>query len=429
MALEDRAVELLRQLIRHRTVNPPGDERALQEELAAEFERAGFEVSLLGRTPERPNLVARLRGEADGPVLGLLSHVDTVLADPAEWSRDPWSGDLVDGVVWGRGAQDMKSQTAAECAAALELAESGWRPAHGDLLVLVVVDEETGGEDGAIWLTENHPDLVRCDFLLNEGAGTVIPHGDDRLYGVCIAEKGVFRFSITTRGAAGHASMPNVADNALPKLAPLLEALASRRPSPDLTEAPQKLLSSLGLEDVEALRTVNPALAGFAEPMASVTFAPTIISAGEKINVIPSRAVLKVDCRVPPGHGRETAERRLAEVLDGVADGVEFEVEWLEEVIGNGSPAASPLMDAIAGWVQTEDPGAHVVPTMLPAYTDSRAFRDAFPECVAYGFFPQREMTLGEMWPLVHGKDERIAAADVGFAARAYTAIARELLA
>lgn len=427
MGLEDRAVGLLQQLIRHRTVNPPGNERALQEELAAEFQQAGFEVSLLGRAPERPNLVARLRGAADGPVLGLLSHVDTVLADPAEWQRDPWSGDLVDGEVWGRGAQDMKSQTAAECAAALQLAESGWRPAHGDLLVIVVVDEETGGEDGAIWLTENHPELVRCDFLLNEGGGTVIPHGDERLYGVCIAEKGVFRFSLTTRGAAGHASMPNVADNALPKLVPLIEALASRRPSPDLTEAPQALLSSLGVADVEGLRAINPALAAFAEPMASVTFAPTIVSASEKINVIPSKAVLKVDCRVPPGHGRETAERRLLEVLDGAGDG--YEVAWLEEVIGNGSPAASPLMDAIATFLGQEDPGARVVPTMLPAYTDSRAFRDAFPECVAYGFFPQRAMNLAEMWPLVHGKDERIAAADVGFAARAYTSIALELLA
>jgi acetylornithine deacetylase/succinyl-diaminopimelate desuccinylase-like protein len=426
MALEDRAVELLRQLIRHRTVNPPGDERVLQEELAAILRGAGFEVELRGRTPERPNLVARLRGAADGPVLGLLSHVDTVLADPAEWQRDPWSGDLVDGEVWGRGAQDMKSQTAAEVAAALDLAESGWRPARGDLLVIVVVDEETGGEDGAIWLTEHHPELVRCDYLLNEGAGTVIPHGDERLYGVCTAEKGVFRFSLTTRGAAGHASMPNVADNALPKLVPLLDALATRRPQEDLTEAPRALLGALGVDSVEALRAVNPALAAFAEPMASVTFAPTIISAGTKINVIPSAATLKVDCRVPPGHGRETAERRLLEVLGG-ADG--FELTWLEEVVGNGSPTESPLMDAIRTWIGAEDAGARVVPTMLPAYTDSRAFRDAFPECVAYGFFPQREMTLGQMWPLVHGKDERIAAADVGFAARAYRAIAEELLA
>jgi acetylornithine deacetylase/succinyl-diaminopimelate desuccinylase-like protein len=428
MALEDRAVGLLRQLIRHRTVNPPGDERALQEELAAELTAAGFEVSLVGRTPERPNLVARLRGVEEGPVLGLLSHVDTVLADPSEWQRDPWSGDLVDGEVWGRGAQDMKSQTAAECAAALDLAASGWRPARGDLLVIVVVDEETGGEEGAIWLTESHPELVRCDYLLNEGGGTVIPHGSDRLYGVCIAEKGVFRLQLTTRGAAGHASMPNVADNALPKLAPLLSALATRRPSLDLTEAPRTLLSALGFEDLEAVRAANPALAAFVEPMVSVTFAPTIISAGEKINVIPSRARLKVDCRVPPGHGRETAEKRLLEVLGDAAEGIAYEVDWLEQVVGNGSPAASPLMDAITAFLAAEDPGARVVPTMLPAYTDSRAFRDAFPECVAYGFFPQREMTLGEMWPLVHGKDERIKAADVGFAARAYRSIALELL-
>jgi acetylornithine deacetylase/succinyl-diaminopimelate desuccinylase-like protein len=427
MALEARAVALLQQLIRHRTVNPPGDERVLQEELAGQFAEAGFEVTLVGRTPERPNLVARLRGAEDGPVLGLLSHVDTVLADPSEWARDPWSGDLVDGEVWGRGAQDMKSQTAAESAAAIELALGGWRPARGDLLVLVVVDEETGGEDGAIWLTENHPDLVRCDYLLNEGAGTVIPHGDERLYGVCTAEKGVFRFSLTTRGRAGHASMPNVADNALPKLVPLLDALASRRPSEDLTEAPQALLSALRLDSIDALRAVNPALAGFAEPMASVTFAPTIISAGTKINVIPSSATLTVDCRVPPGHGKETAHARLLEVLGEHAGGA-YELTWLEEVVGNGSPTASPLMDAIRTWVEREDPGSRVVPTMLPAYTDSRAFRDAFPECVAYGFFPQREMSLGEMWPLVHGKDERIAAADVGFAARAYTSIALELL-
>lgn len=425
MALEDRAVGLLQQLIRHRTVNPPGDERAVQEELAQQLQAAGFEVTLLGRTPQRPNLVARLRGGADGPVLGLLSHVDTVLADPAEWRHDPWSGALVDGEVWGRGAQDMKSQTAAEVAAAIDLAESGWRPARGDLLVLVVVDEETGGRDGAIWLTETHPDAVRCDYLLNEGAGSVIPHGDERLYGVCTAEKGVFRFTLTARGAAGHASMPNMGDNALPKLAPALAALGTARPQPDITDAPRALLAALQLDDLDALRAVNPGLAAFADPMTSVTFAPTIISAGQKINVLPSAAQMKVDCRVPPGHGRDTARRRLTEVA-GDLDGLEL--SWDEEVVGNGSPMDTPLWDAIERWVTTEEPGARVVPTMLPAYTDSRAFRDAFPACVAYGFFPQRDKTLFEMWPLVHGKDERISAADVGWAAGAYRAIAQELL-
>ena len=205
--LQQDATALLQRLIRSNTVNPPGAERDLQERLAADLRDAGFEVDLLGAVPERPNLVARLRGAADGPTLCLLSHVDTVLAKPEEWTHDPWSGDLADGFLWGRGALDMKSQTAAEVTAALSLARSGWRPARGDLLVVVVVDEEVGGELGAIWICEHHPEKVRCDYLLNEGAGAVIPYDGERYYGVCVAEKGVFRFRLTTDGVAGHASI------------------------------------------------------------------------------------------------------------------------------------------------------------------------------------------------------------------------------
>src|SRR5204863_5299425 len=179
-------------------VNPPGRERPAQELLAGFLSDAGLECELLAKDDERPNLVARLKGAEPGPVLGYLSHVDTVLADPADWSHDPWSGDLADGCVWGRGALDMKSQTAAEVAAALSLARSGWRPAHGDLIVVVVVDEEVGGELGAIWLCDEHPDLVRCDYLINEGAGAIFPYDGERYYGVCVAEKGVFRFRLTT---------------------------------------------------------------------------------------------------------------------------------------------------------------------------------------------------------------------------------------
>jgi acetylornithine deacetylase/succinyl-diaminopimelate desuccinylase-like protein len=263
--LQAETTELLRRLLRHKTVNPPGDERPLQEELARDLAQAGFEVELVGRTEARPNLVARLRGTADGPALCMLSHCDTVLADPEDWQHDPWSGDLVDGEVWGRGAQDMKSQTAAEVAAAISLAREGWRPARGELLVVVVVDEETGGEEGAIWLTETHPEKVRCDYLLNEGAGTVIPHDGGRLYGVCVAEKGVFRFTLTARGAAGHASMPNIADNALLKLVPLIDALGRRRPSFDVTETPRAFLAALGTT-YEELRERDPLLAAVLEP-------------------------------------------------------------------------------------------------------------------------------------------------------------------
>src|SRR3954468_1423002 len=416
---------LLQELIRFDTVNPPGNERPAQEHLAATLRDAGFEVELLGRTEERPNLVARLRGQAGGPTLCLLSHVDTVYATPGEWSHDPWSGDVEDGCIWGRGALDMKSQTAAEVAAAVGLAREGWRPARGDLLVVVVVDEETGGAEGARWICERHPDLVRCDYLLNEGAGTVIPYDGDRVYGVCIAEKGVFRFILRTDGVAGHASIPKIGDNALLKLAPLLAAMGSRQPEFDLTDAPRALMEGLGVADLDELRGKDAVLAMLVEPMLDVTLAPTMAHASDKINVIPASAELQVDCRVPPGHGRELTERRIREVLG--EDG--YTVEFSEQVVGNSSPVETPLMDAIRAWVHENDSEARVIPTILPGFTDSRTFRDAFPECTAYGFFPQRHMTLYETAPLIHSADERIDVRDLGFAATFFRDVAKTVLA
>lgn len=428
--VERHAAELLARLVRHNTVNPPGNERAAQEELAADLQAAGFEVTLVGRTEPRPNLVARLRGHADGPVLGLLSHVDTVLAKPEEWRHDPWSGEVIDGELWGRGALDMKSQTAAEVAAGIALAREGWRPARGDLLIIAVVDEEVGGADGAIWMCEHHPDLVRCDWLLNEGAGAVIPHDGGRLYGVCVAEKGVHRFRVTTRGTAGHASNPRLGDNALLKLAPLIGALGERQPDFDVTEGPARLLADLGFDAgdphgaLAALRAKDPFLALVVEPSLGITFSPTIARASEQINVIPSEASVDVDCRTPPGIGEEVVRRRVAECLG--QDG--YEVELIERVVGNGSAVDTPLMDAISGWMAREDPEGRTVPVVLPAFTDSRTFRDAFPECVAYGFFPMVHTSLYEMWPRIHGADERIDVRDLGVAARCYRDIARELL-
>ena len=171
-ALQEETADVLARLIQFNTVNPPGDERACQEWLRDYLTEAGLECELDGTEPERPNLVATLAGEQPGPVLGYLSHVDTVLADAEDWTHDPWSGEIHDGYLWGRGALDMKSQTAAEAVAAARLARDGWRPARGALKVFSVVDEETGGVKGAKWLCENRPDLARADYLLNEGAGT-----------------------------------------------------------------------------------------------------------------------------------------------------------------------------------------------------------------------------------------------------------------
>jgi acetylornithine deacetylase/succinyl-diaminopimelate desuccinylase-like protein len=426
----DEAVALLRELLRVNTSNPPGNETAAQRLLVAPLRLAGFEVELVGPDPERLNLVARLGGREPGPVLGLLSHVDTVTADPRGWAHDPWSGALADGCVWGRGALDMKSQTAAEVVAACTLAREGWRPAEGDLLVISVADEEVGGT-GAAWVCAERPDLVRCDYLLNEGGGVALDMNGERIYEVSTAEKGVFRFTLVTEGTAGHASVPDGADNALLKLAPLLDALAIGGTGWRLTPSSRAYLTGLGVEvdhDAEAalsaLRERSPELARFTEPMLRVTLAPTMVEGSRAMNVIPDEARLHVDCRVPPGMDEPDVLRQVSEVLP--PDG--YRLEFTERVVGTESPPESKLMDALRDWVGTTDPGARCLPSMSTGYTDSHAFRAAFPECMAYGFFPQRHMTAEEVESLEHARNERIDVRDLALAVDCYRSVTRSLL-
>ena len=430
MRLQEEAVDVLSALIRFDTVNPPGNERAAAEWLATYLRDAGLETELVGAAPERPNLVATLAGEESGPSLGYLGHLDTVLADPADWTHDPWGAEVVDGVLYGRGAVDMKNQVAAEAVALARLAREGWRPPRGSVKLFAVADEEVGSKLGGQWLTRERPDLARVDYLLNEGGGGHFTHGGRRHYGVGVAEKGTFRFKVIGRGTAGHASVPGVADNALLKLAPVLARFGEAPPAFAMTDEPRELLRTLGLDPgdpvaaLAALRAEDPRLAAMLEPLTQVTFAPTRISASEKINVIPARAELEVDCRAPAGLEREEVIALVREVL-----GETLEIEFFEHVVGNRSPTGSPLMDAIGDWIGQADPGAGTVPWVLPAFTDSRWWRDAFPECVAYGFFPMRRMDLFEWWPLLHAADERIPVDDLGYATEFFTWLPRTLLA
>jgi acetylornithine deacetylase/succinyl-diaminopimelate desuccinylase-like protein len=431
--LAKEAKHLLRSLIRFDTVNPPGNERPAQELLAGYLQAAGFQCELLGAEPGRPNLLARLRGAAEGPTLCYLGHVDTVLANPADWRHDPWSGEIGDGFLWGRGALDMKSQVAAEVAAAAAIARSGWRPARGELLIAAVVDEETGGELGARWLTSTHPDKVRCDMLVNEGAGQHFDYAARRYYGVCCAEKGVYRFTVTTSGAAAHASMPRMGENALLKMAPVLERLATRQPSYAPVEQALAFLRGLGEDDGDVagalgrIGAIDARLLTLFEPMFGVTFTPTKIAASEKINVIPASAELRVDCRVPPGMGEREVRAAIAEVL-GDAGELGARIEFTEQIAGNASTDDSLLMSTIRDWIAERDPDAAVLPVVLPAFTDSRHFRDAFPDCVAYGFFPQYHQSLPDAWPLIHGADERIDLRDLTFATEFFAQLALRLL-
>jgi acetylornithine deacetylase/succinyl-diaminopimelate desuccinylase-like protein len=429
------AVDLLGRLIRMNTVNPPGDEAAGQEFLKGTLMAAGFECELLAAEPGRPNLIARLRGEGDGPTLTLLGHMDTVRADPDEWSFDPWAGDLVDGWVRGRGALDMKGQVAAEAAACVALGGSGWRPPSGELLLVITADEEVGGGLGAHWLCREHPDKVRSDYVVNEGGGGLIEIGGRRLYTLSVGEKGIFRMRLRTRGRAGHASLPRIGDNALLRAAGYVAAL-SEQPPPEPSEVGEALLEKLlgepyvGAQGVRAglerVRAEQPLLADYlVEPMLGVTLTPTIAEGGKKANVIPSEAEALIDCRVPPGYDRDEALRRLRDLI---GDG-DYEVEFSEAVVGSRSAIESPLTDAVRDWLAEVDPGAELAPTVMPGFSDSNPFRAAFPEAVVYGFCPHREIDLLGATPLIHAPDERVPASDIELAAGFFYELPRRLLA
>jgi acetylornithine deacetylase/succinyl-diaminopimelate desuccinylase-like protein len=429
------AVDLLGRLIGMNTVNPPGNEAVAQEFLRGTLMASGFECELLAAEPGRPNLVARLRGEREGPTLALLGHVDTVRADPEEWSFDPWAGDVVDGWVRGRGALDMKGQVAAEVAACVALGGKGWRPAAGELRLILTADEEVGGGLGAHWLCEQHSDKVRSDFVVNEGGGGRFELGGRRLYTLSVGEKGIFRMRLRVNGRAGHASVPRIGDNALLKLAGYLAAL-SEQPPPEPSEAGEALLQAIfgeafvGEEGIRAglerLRAEQPLLADYlVEPMLGVTLSPTIAEAGRKANVIPSEAEALIDCRVPPGYGEDEALRQLTALI-GEGD---YSVEFSEGVVGNSSPIESPLADAICGWLAEVEPEAELAPTVMPGFSDSNAFRTAFPEAIVYGFCPHREIDLLDAAPLVHGADERVPASDIELAAGFFYELPRRLLA
>ena len=435
--LGTKAAELLSELIQIDTVNPPGNEEPAQELLASRLADAGFECSMLAATKGRPNLVARLPGEASGQTLCLLGHVDTVPADASEWTFDPWSGEVTGGEVRGRGAQDMKGQVAAEVVAAEALARDGWRPAHGELKLVVTADEEMGADLGAHWLCDEHPEAVRADLVVNEGGGAAFELGNRRFYTLCVGEKGVNRFLLRARGTAGHASVPGLGDNALLRLAPAIERLREQprlQPTEEGIAFLARLLeaeiepdpSALGAA-LERLRAVSPQLALFlAEPMLRVTMVPTLASASQKENVIPSRAEVLVDCRVPPGGGVDEVRERIDEVLGPLAG--ELEVEFTERTIGNRSPADTPLADAIAAWLAEADPEATLVPIVMPGFSDSHWFRKAFGAATVYGFCPQRELDLFSAAPLIHSADERAAVADLELAAGFFSDLCRRVL-
>jgi len=414
VSLRQEVTELLQELIRVDTTNPPGNETAAAELLRDYLEQSGVECELYAKVPERANLVARIPGRGDGPKLLFLSHTDVVFADATEWSADPFGGELRDGEVWGRGALDMKGQVAAEAVAIASLAREGFEPA-GDLIFAATADEEVGAGFGAQWLCKAHPDALRCDYLINEGSGDRVELGGKPYFLCSVAEKMSAPFLLRVLGRSGHASMPGISDNALVKAAPLITALGTYRPEKRLTPEVEALIETVTGErptspdDVlERARAVAPLLAEMVEPLLSMTLSPTMASASQKRNVVPAVCDIVVDSRLLPGTTPDEQQAIVREVL-GEGD---YELQVLESHGGTRSAIETPLWDAVSSWVESVDAEARPAPVCVAGFTDSHWFREAFGT-VAYGFFPSRVMPIETGARLIHSADERVPVEDL----------------
>jgi acetylornithine deacetylase/succinyl-diaminopimelate desuccinylase-like protein len=405
-------VELLQELIRLDTTNPPGNETPAAELLGAYLEANGVACELYAKEPERANLVARIPGRGVGPSLAFISHTDVVYADPADWARDPFGGELVDGEVWGRGALDMKGQVAAAAVTIASLARERFRPA-GDLIFVAAADEEHGVNVGLQWLCEAHPEAVRCEYALNEGGGERLLLAGRTVWICSVAEKMTAPFRLRVHGRAGHAAMPGMADNALVRAAALVGLLEDYRPEPRHTLETEAFLHAVLGESpaadgaLEQARALDPMLATMLEPLLSFTLAPTMIEASRKRNVIPALCEVTVDCRLQPGVRPEDVEPVLRRVLGDTS----YDLEWIEAWGGTRSPVETPLWEIVASFVERVDPGAVAAPICSAGFTDSHWLREAFGT-VAYGFFPAR-MDPDLMARLIHSADERVPVSDL----------------
>jgi acetylornithine deacetylase/succinyl-diaminopimelate desuccinylase-like protein len=440
-ASADEAITHLRELIRIPSVNPPGDpqlaagrdttggETAAARYCAEVLTGAGIAAQVLETVSGRGSCFARLTADTsvqhpEAPLV-LLSHLDVVPVEAAAWTRDPFGGEIVDDVLWGRGAVDMKDMVAMELAVMVGLHRSG-QPLRRDVIFAAVADEEAGGSHGAQHWVDARPDLFSsaagpAAAALNEVGGYSMTVRDRRVYAIQVAEKGIIWTRLHATGTPGHGSMPH-AENAATRLARALVRLTEAPPTGKPPQVVREFFAALGLGEVADLVSADRAAARAAlerlvpdrtmrrslSAMLQDTITPTVIQVGTKVNVIPGVGTAEVDVRTLPGTDQASFGRRLQELA-----GDDARVEAVMSLPAVEAPADAPIVDLMRAAVEAADPDAVAVPMMITPGTDAKALsRIGIP---TYGFVPLRLDAGSPFLDLFHAHDERVPLSAIRF--------------
>jgi acetylornithine deacetylase/succinyl-diaminopimelate desuccinylase-like protein len=417
-------IELTRDLIQLDTTNPPGQEHIAIDLIERILDEAGIDSARYENARGRPNLVARLKGRGEAPPFLLQGHVDVVTTLNQEWRHRPFAGEIVDGYLWGRGALDMKGGVAMMVSALLDAHARGGAP--GDLVLTALADEEAGGNQGAKWLVDKHPELFTgIKHAIGESGGVVQHIGGKRFYPIMVSEKRGCQVLATLRGPGGHGSIP-ARGGAMAKVSALLAKLDTMRLPVHITP-PVKLLLE-GMRDAldepwkgRMAALLDPVLADAAlnelgptgrnlDAALHNTVNATIISGGLKINVIPSEVQVQLDGRLLPGFGPEDMLRELREVL-----GPDPELEV--QLVGPAQPEIDlSQLELFASVLREADPGCIPLPYLVTGGTDARHF--ARLGIRTYGFLPLNNPADFSGATTIHAADERVPVSALEFGAR-----------
>jgi len=443
-AIETEATELLRTLIKNGCVNTgeasSGHEAKSVDALEDFFAGSGLSCERYTSEPGRTSLITRIEGrDPTAPTLLLMGHTDVVPVNASGWQRDPFAADLVDGIVWGRGAIDMLNLTSTMAVATRRLAIRDWRP-RGTLIYLAVADEEAGGFLGAGHLVEHHADAVRCDYVITESGGVPIPTKSGHTLKVTVGEKGGNWRRLIVHGTPGHGSRPFRTDNALVTAAKIVQRLAEYRPKARILDAWRGYVEALdlepGLTDAltdpdrvwETARELdNLALAREAHACTHTTFSPNIAHGGTKVNVIPDRVDIDVDIRSLPGVEQHEVEAMITEALGDLAARVTIETPPDRKRGGSVSPTDTPLMAAISRVAKRMMPDSRVVPALTTGGTDAKFFR--WKGIPAYGFGLHSTRIPYTDYPMMfHGHNERVDTESLKLSTMMWEALCRDFL-